>query len=689
MLAGLISLPALAQIKIDRSKKPKAGPAPIINIKEPVVYNLANGMTILVVENHKVPKVSASLTIDGGPTLEGEKAGVYDMMGQMLAEGTTNLSKEKFDEEGDAIGANIDLNWTGGSASALTRYFDKALSLMADGLRNPAFLPENFKKIKEKTITGLKTNEKSTSAIASRVTDALFFGKKTALGEFTTENSVKGISLEDVKNAYQARVTPSRSYLTFVGDITPAAAKALAEKLFASWKGPKLDLPAIQMPENPAKTEINFVDLSTAVQGEVNIGNVVYNPLSSPDYHALIIANNILGGGAEAKLFMNLREKHGFTYGSYSRLGNGRFPSSFKAAASVRTDKVDSAVSEIFAEILNMRDGKVTQEELDVVKAKYNGSFALGMENPGQAASYASNILINNLPKDYYKTFLQKINAVTIADVKRVATKYFNESNSRIVIVGNGKVILPKLTRLGFPIKLYDKFADPVVEKAADNVKQSGATSDGISAFDVINSYLAAIGGKENVKNVKTLSADVSLAMMGRTFAGTEKKMSPNKVVTELKMGQMTVMKQVFDGTTGYQQQGPQKKDMSFDEIKEAQDEKAIVPQLLYNGADYKTEYVGAGEIAGEKTYRIKITYPSKRVATQEFSAKTGLLLKEEGTQTVNGNATEVTIEYSDYQKFGNLLLPTKRTLSVSGQELPFTLSNYKINEAVVETDFK
>src|SRR5690606_1689629 len=125
----------------------------------------------------------------------------------------------------------------------------------------------------------------------------------------------------------------------------------------------------------------------------------------------------------EGKLFINLREKHGFTYGSYSSVGSSRFQSTFSGEAQVRNEKVDSAVVEMMKEIENMRQGNFTEEDLELAKAKYNGSFALGMENPARAAGYATDILINKLPKDYYRNFLKNINAVTLADVKRVSEK--------------------------------------------------------------------------------------------------------------------------------------------------------------------------------------------------------------------------------------------------------------------------
>jgi zinc protease len=679
-----------AQAKVDRTKKPAAGPAPVISFKDPVVYNLPNGMTVLVVEDHKFPKVRASYLIDAGPIMEGSKAGVMGLMGQMLGEGTTHMTKARFDASVDYIGANVNAYSGGGFASALTRYFDKAFGLMADALKNPAFPQASLDKLKQQTITGLKSNERSATVIAARVSNALNYGKNTAMGEFETEETVKSVSLDDVKKAYHDYITPSRAYLTFVGDIKPEAAKALAEKYFGNWTGKKLTLPVIADVENPAKTEIDFVDVPTAVQAEMSAGNLITNPLNGKDYFALSLANQILGGGADSKLFMNLREKHGFTYGSYSSVGSGRFQSMFKASSAVRTDKADSAVAEMVHEILNMRDGKMSEEDLAIAKAKYNGSFAIGMEDPARSATYATNILINNLPKDFYRTYLQKINAVTIEDIKRVSKEFFNESNSRIVMVGNGSKILPNLARLGYPIKKYDKFADPVVDAPKDaNVNETSKTTDKVSAYDIVQSYLKAIGGKEEAMKVTSINTDLSLEMMGRTIDGSNKQMSPNKQSMELKMGTMTVYKSVFDGFNGYMQQGPQKKDLSLPEIKEFQDEKGVIPQAYYTSGGYTLDYVGSGSVNGEQTYRLKVVSPSGKVSVQQYSTKTGLLLQEDNTSKASGADVTQTINYADYRKVGNLLFPFNVIQTTGEQVIDMKITSIKLNEGVSDADFK
>lgn len=448
--------------KLDRSQRPKPGPAPVITIKDPVIYKLPNGITILVVENHKLPKVSASYSIDAGPVTEGSKAGVTSLLSGMLGEGTLTKTKAQFDEAVDQMGAQVSASAGGGSVSALTRYFESAFLLMADAIRHPSFPQASFDKLKSQTLTGLKSNERSAKAISGRVVNALSYGSKHPLGEFETEQSINSITLDNVKASYSKLVTPSRGYLTFVGDIKPETAKALAIKAFGDWKGASLSLPVLAKVNNPSKTEVDIVDVPNAAQAEITVTNLIDLPVSSPDYHAVLLANEILGGGADAKLFRNLREKHAFTYGAYSSTGSGRFQSTFNANAAVRNEKVDSAVVEILREINIMRTEKVDPVVLQSAKNLYNGTFALGLENPARTASFASNILINNLPKDFYRTYLQKINAVTAEDILRVSKKYFGHDDARVIIVGKADQFVPALKKRGFTVKAFDKYAVPV-----------------------------------------------------------------------------------------------------------------------------------------------------------------------------------------------------------------------------------
>ena len=671
--------------KIDRSQKPKAGAAPVITITDPVKYTLPNGITVLVVENHTLPKVAASYFIDAGPIKEGSKAGVLGLMGQMLSEGTTKRSKADFDEAVDQMGADVNLGSSSASASALTRYFDKAFMLMAEGMRNPAFLQTSFDKLKSQSLTGLKASERSAKAISGRVVGALTYGKANPFGEFETEESINSITLADVKAAYSKYVTPSRGYLTFIGDIKPEAAKALAIKALGDWKGTALTLPTVASVNNPAKTEVNLVDVPNAVQSEITVTNLVNLPMSSPDYFAVLLANNILGGGSESRLFMNLREKHAFTYGAYSGISAGRYQTTFDASASVRNEKADSAVAEILSEIKRMRDTKVTDEELKNAKALYNGTFALGMENTGRIATFATNILLYNLPKDFYRTYLQKINAVSADDIQRVSQKYFNYSNTRVVIVGKSETVQPGLKNLGYAVNQYDKYANPVTAAAAKTIN--------ISATDVVNNYIKAVGGEAAIRKVNTVLMNMDMSVQGMTMDAVQKTMNPNKEMMEVRMNGNVVMKDMFDGTTGYQMQGPNKRDMDAMDIADKKAKKNIVDQLNYKEPGYKLEMKGVEKVNGKDVYKILITSPAGKATTEYYDVNTALLLKQETSSAASGMDLSQTVQFDNYTKVNDLLFPFAFTLTVeaggNSTDIAFKVKSVKINEGVTADDFK
>ena len=688
LIIAAVSLLAqgLSAQTIDRSQKPKPGPAPVIKIGDPVIYKLPNGITVLVVENHKLPKVSASYSIDAGPITEGAKAGVVSLMGSMLNEGTTTKTKARFDEAVDQLGADVNAGASGGSVSALTRYFEPAFMLMTESIRQPAFSAASFEKIKSQTLTGLKSNEKSAKAISSRVVNALAYGKTHPNGEFESEASISGLTLDDVKGAYKKYITPSRGYLTFVGDIKPEAAKALAEKAFGDWKGTTLTLPVLTKVSNPSKTEVDVVNVSNAVQSEITVVNLIDLPMSNPDYFPVLLANQILGGGSESRLFMNLREKHGFTYGAYSSTGAGRFQSKFSATAAVRNEKVDSAVVELLKEINTIRTTKVSSEDLQNAKNLYNGSFALGLENPARTAGFASSILINNLPKDFYRTYLQKLNAVTTDDVLRVSKKYYNYDNTRIVIVGKTEAFVPGLTKAGFNVKTFDNYAAPVTAT-------SGATAaPAKSAQEVIGNYIKAIGGEAALKKVTSLQQTGEMDMQGNKLAVAFKKMNPNLSSMEISMMGQTAMKQTFNGTSGYQMQMGKKADLTAEEVAEAKADKGIFNQLFYGTDGSKLESAGTAKVGSANTYKIIVTSATGKKKTEYYDVNSGLLIKEENATTKNGVTINQTTEYADYKKVGDVLLPHTMIQTVqtpqASQEFNISLKEIKINPPLKAEDF-
>ncbi|MDG1321694.1 MAG: pitrilysin family protein, partial [Polaribacter sp.] len=580
-LIAIVTMSFALNAQIDRSKMPKPGPDPVVKLGDAEKFSLKNGMTVIMVENHKLPRVSANLTIDNKPVFEGEIAGVSSMMGSLLGRGTTTISKDDFNEKVDYLGANVNFSSRGAFASSLKRYFPEVLALMADGVKNSQFTQEEFDKEVKVTLDGIKSGEKSVTNIARRVESALTFGKGHPFGEFITKASVNNIRLEDVKTFYNTYYKPNNGYLIIEGDINPKEIKKLVKKLFNDWTKGTIPSQDIPKPTNVSTTEINFVNMPNAVQSEIAIVNNIDLRLGDKDYYAALLANQILGGGGTARLFQNLREDKAYTYGSYSSVRQSRDAAIFKATASVRNMVTDSAVVELQKEITRIRYQKVSAEELKNVKEEYIGSFVMDVQKPRTAANYALNIARYNLPEDFYANYIQNINAVTIEDVQNAAIKYFKGDKARIVITGKGIEVLKNLEKGDYVIKYFDKEGNPS-EKPAMTMP----IPEGMTAEKVVNKYIEAIGGKEKVMAVKTVMMVSNATIQGTPLLMTMKASSPNKTSQVISVMGTVFQKAVFDGENGYEESRGQRREMEGDALEKAKSGNALFEDLGYTAGE-------------------------------------------------------------------------------------------------------
>ena len=539
--------------------QPKPGAAPTIKIGKPVTFELKNGLKVMVVENHKLPRVSFSLTLDNDPYTEGDKKGVADMTSALMGSGTTKTSKTAFNEEIDFLGANIYFSSNGASASALSKYSGRVLELMADGALNPNFTQEEFDKEKAKFIEGLKANEKSVAAVAARTVDVLTFGKNHPSGEYVSEATLKNVTLADVKTNYNTYFVPSNAYLIIVGDVKFKETKKMVEKFFGSWKRAIAPSISYSDPKDVQYTQINFVDMPNAVQSEVAVINISNLKMTDPDYFAVLIANQILGGDFNSYINMNLREAHGWTYGARSSISGDKRISSFKATTQVRNAVTDSTVVEIFKEFKKIRAEKVTDEMLANVKAGYIGRFVMQIEKPQTVAGYALRIQTQSLPADFYENYIKNISAVTAQDVLRVANKYFLADNSRVVIVGKAADVVPGLEKLKIPVLYFDKYGNPT-----DKPELKKPVPAGVTAKSVIDNYIKAIGGEKAVSAVKTIvmNGTTTIPQAPSPLSFTVKIDAKGKLMVELAMGTMSLMKQVLNEKGGYVMQQGQRQNI-------------------------------------------------------------------------------------------------------------------------------
>ena len=678
----LLSIGATAQI--DRSKQPKSGPVPAINLEVPGEFQLKNGLKVLVVENHKLPRVSYTLRLDNPPISEGDKAGVSSLLGSMLGNGTTTISKDVFNEEIDYLGARLNFGAQSAFAGSLSKYSERILQLMADAAINPLLTEEEFQKEKEKLIEGLKTQEKSVDAVAGRVGGALSYGVKHPYGEFVTEESVNNVSLDNVRAFYQKYFTPNNAYLVVVGDVDLKTVKKQVKKYFGKWeKSADVNMPVPEESKNVQYTQINFVDMPNAVQSNISLTNNVDLKMNHPDYHAVLISNYILGGAYESYLNMNLREDKGYTYGARSSVGTDKYASRFTAGASVRNMVTDSAVVETLKEINKIKSELVDADKLKNAKAKYVGRFVLALEKPETVARYALNIKTKDLANDFYTTYLEKINAVTAEDVKRVANKYFNSENARIIVVGKGSEVIGNLEKTGIPIKYFDKYGASTTKPEFSKPIPAGVTSQ-----TVLDSYLEAVGGKDNAKSVKTLLMNADVTIEGAPFAPKAelKIMAPNKESMVMSVDGMGVLvTQKFNGTAGYAEQMGQKREMTADEVAAKNSESSIFPELHYDISKVSLESITT--IDGKDVYKVKVDN-GKNPSFRFYDVETGLLTSVETTVEAQGQSVTSIVNYSNYSPVGNIKIPYNQAIKAGPQTIIFNYTNIKVNEGVTDADF-
>ncbi len=661
--------------------QPKPGPAPTINIKKPVSFTLPNGLKVLVVENHKLPRVSFNLTIDNAPYAQGDKKGVANLTSSLIGNGSKKISKDAFNEEVDFLGADINFFSSGASANGLSKYAKRILELMADGALNPNFTQEEFDKEKDKLIEGLKTQEKSVPAVAGRVENVLVYGKNHPYGEYLSEQTIKNVSLADVKANYATNFVPEKAYLVIIGDVNYKDTKAMVEKLFGSWTKAKAPQLSYSAPANVQYTQINFVDMPNAVQSEISLVNTINLKMSDPDFFPVIVANQVLGGDFNSYLNMNLREAHGWTYGARSSANDNKYSvAKFKANSQVRNAVTDSAVVEFLKEIKRIRTEKVTDETLNNVKAGYVGKFVMGVEKPQTIARYALNIETEGLPANFYENYIKNIQAVTADDVMRVANKYFLSDNIRIIITGKGADVIPGLESLKIPMFYFDKFGNPVEKPVMKK-----AIPAGVTAKSVLENYIKAIGGDKAVANVKTMlfTGTATIPQAPAPLTITMKKDVKGKTALSVAMqGMGELSKQIVNDKGGYSVNQGQRKDLTAEEFAEKKATATTFEEvLLVNKTGVTLD--GIEPVNGSDAYVIK-----NGKTTSYYDVKSGLKVSESKLVERGEQKMTVATNYGDYRDVKGVKVPFEMTIN-QGMELNFKMTDVKINEGVTDADFQ
>jgi predicted Zn-dependent peptidase len=675
----LFSIILTSNAQVDRSKPPKAGPAPKINLSEYQKFELANGLKVFVVENHKLPRVALSLVIDRDPVLEAEFAGFVSAAGDLLRGGTKNRTKDQLDEEIDFIGAAFSTSPNNIFAMSLKEHQNKLMELVSDVATNSIFNQEELDKIKKRMQSDLAASKDDPGSIVSNVRKALIYGKNHPYGEIMTEESVEKITLEKTKEYYNSYFRPNAAYLAVVGDITVDEVKPLIEKYFGKWQRKEIPVNNYDVPKPPYENQVALVDRANSVQSTINVTYPVELKPNDPDVLKTTVMNTILGGG-NFRLFNNLREKRGFTYGAYSTLSKDEVIGYFNAFADVRNEVTDSSITEILFEMKKMKDEPVPADELELAKNFITGNFAMSLEEPQTIANFAINIERYKLPEDYYKNYLKNISLVSVDDIKTVSDKYLKPDKSYIVVVGNADEIKGDLEKFG-PLNFYDIYGNELDENRMK-------IPDGLTADKVIEDYIAAIGGRENMEKVTDRKTTMKGSMQGIDFAITAYQKAPDKLYQEINASGME-QKVIFDGSKGVMTAAGNKINITGNELEKLKYESTLGLLLNLNDYGVKSDLKSVEEVEGKETYKIEMTLPSGSKWTQFYEIESGLKVKEiKPVATPQGSFNQETY-YSDYREVNGVKYPFEIRQSIGPQQMEFTVESIEINSGISDRNFE
>jgi predicted Zn-dependent peptidase len=539
---------------------------------------------------------------------------------------------------------------------------------MSDVLLNANFPESEVERIRKQNQNNLTSTKSDGSSMATNATVRVNFPNHP-YGEVMTEESLSSITRDDIVNYYKSNFTPNGSYLVIVGDITKEEAKKMVDSYFGSWKGADVFKSELGNGKPANGNQVYFVKKPGAVQSVVYITFPMKIKTGDKDQLALSVLNGILGGGGfGTRLFQNLRENKAYTYGCYSTINVTENGSWMSAGGNFRNAVTDSAIVEILKEFDVITTELVKDEELSLTKSSMSGGFARSLERPQTIARFALNIIKNKLDQDYYKTYLQRLDAVSKEDVLAMAKKYFTSKNCNIIVVGNEEIV-EKLKSIDSDgkVQFLDPFGNPVKEgKPADITKEQ-----------LFENYISVVTQTKNAKDLakklkkfKSFESKTELSnpQFPAPFVMTNYWVSANVEAQKLEGMGAVMQKSFFDGKAGYVYSQGKRTEMTNEEIAKKSKTPGIFPELHHKVQNFTL--TGIENVDGKEMYVVKqidgeeesfIYYDKK-----SFLKEKVVSIRKQGEET-----SETTITYADYKDVGGFLFPHTTSIGFG----PFVMS--------------
>jgi zinc protease len=463
---------ASAKPAAPRNTPPEAGPRRDVRFPAITRAQTAKGLELDMIEMRQLPVVQISLVVRSGGATDPEKLpGLAQLTAAMLKEGTLKKSSAKLAEAVDFLGAQLHVASDEDSLvvtmAALSEHFEQALEIVAEVATKPAFSQDELDKLRKRELARLELNSQSPHFLARREFNKVLYGEHPYAHVDTTADVVKRVKRTDLQQWHKRYVVPNNAFLTVVGAVSPDAVKASAERVFGAWQAREVPAVASKAPPARSTREVVLVDRHNSVQSVIYYGNLAL-PRNDPDYVALTVANQVLGGSAASRLFMDLREKRSLTYGAYSDIDERVQVGPFLSFASVRNEVTAEAMSAFNDHLRRIVSEPPSAAELAAAKRFLIDRFPLRIETPDKIAQLLVELRTYGLPDDYWDRFGPAIEGVTAESAFAAARKHIHPEQGLIVVVGEATAVKPALDAYG-PVTVVDVDGKLVVKPGAAN----------------------------------------------------------------------------------------------------------------------------------------------------------------------------------------------------------------------------
>ncbi len=430
------------------------------DIPKPIEHRLENGLRIVVVEDDRLPLVSFRLAFASGDINDPPgHTGLSSALGSMLVEGTANYSSLQFAEKverlGSSLSASVSDDFTIVAASALSLYSSEILDLLAEVVLRPSFPEGELDLYRRNTVEHLKFQRSQPGFLANEQASRLIYGDHPYATISPNAADIEKIDRESLSRFHAAKFIPNNALFIAVGDVNANELFEQLNAIFGDWQSGKVASAEYAKPPVRSTRSITIVDRPGSAQSNIVLGNLAIKR-TDPDYFSVLVMNQVLGAGASSRVFMNLREEKGYTYGAYTRLDTKKLAGNFEATAEVRTAVTGDSLKEFFYELGRIREDLVGEEELRDAKSFLTGVFPIRAETQEGLTNLIVNQQLYGLPDDYLQTYREKVDAVTAEDVLRVAKKHIRPDEMAIVIVGDAEEVLEQVRSYADSVEIFD-----------------------------------------------------------------------------------------------------------------------------------------------------------------------------------------------------------------------------------------